>query len=117
MAKIRITESVDIDLKKKMWCCSRCEGEIHPAGESYLKGCLVYERSANEIYGPQIPIKQDSSEISYAPDSDFMRVVEFYCPNCGAMITVQYLPLGHPIVLDIELDVDKLKEKVVEQQK
>ena len=88
MTKIRITESVDIDLSKEMWCCSRCNGEIHPARESYLKGCLVYERPANEIYGPQIPIEKNASEISYSPDPDFMRVVEFYCPNCGAIMTV-----------------------------
>ena len=117
MIKMRITESLDIDLDKEMWCCSRCNAEIHSARESYLKGCLVYEKPASEIYGPPIPIKQDSATISYAPKPDFMRVVEFYCPNCGAIMTVQYLPPGHPLVLEIELDIDKLKEKAAEQQK
>jgi len=117
MTKMHITESLDIDLEKEMWCCSRCNAEIYSARESYLKGCLVYERPANEIYGPPIPIKRDAATISYAPVPDFMRVVEFYCPNCGAMITVQYLPPGHPIILEIELDIDKLKKKAAEQQK
>jgi acetone carboxylase gamma subunit len=44
-------------------------------------------------------------------------VIEFYCPECGTMITVQYLPPGHPIVTDIELDIDKLKERAAEQKK
>ena len=77
MTRMRITETVEIDLDKEMWCCSRCHAEIHPARESYLKGCLVYERPADEIYGPPIPIKQDSAAISYAPEPDFMRIVEF----------------------------------------
>ena len=117
MTKMRITESVDIDLEKEMWCCGRCNAEINSARESYLKGCLVYERPANEIYGPPIPIKRDAATISYAPEPDFMRVVEFYCPHCGAMMTVQYLPPGHPIISEIELDIDKLKERAVEQQR
>mgnify|MGYP001066167882 CR=1 FL=1 len=66
MTKMRITETVEIDLDKEMWCCRRCHAEIHTARESYLKGCLVYERPASEIYGPSIPIKQDSASISYA---------------------------------------------------
>ena len=117
MAKLRITESVDIDLDKEMWCCSRCQAEIISARESYLKGCLVYERPASEVYGPPVPVKGDTHVISYAPQPDFMRVVEFYCPNCGATMTVQYLPPGHPIVTEIEVDIDKLKEANKERQK
>ena len=113
----RITETLEIDLDKEMWCCNRCHADIYSARDSYLKGCLVYERPASEIYGPSIPIKQDSDTISYSPDPDFMRLVEFYCPNCGAIITVQYLPPGHPLVRDIELDIDKLKERSAEQSK
>jgi acetone carboxylase gamma subunit len=117
MTKMRITESVDIDLNKEMWCCSRCHAEIYSARDSYLKGCLVYERPASEIYGPAIPVKQDSASISYAPEPDFMRVIEFYCPKCGAQMSVQYLPPGHPIVSEISLDIDKLKKKAAEQKK
>lgn len=117
MTKMRITESVEIDLEKEMWHCRRCDVEIHPARESYLKGCLVYERPANEIYGPPIPVKKDGAVISHAPEADFMRVVEFYCPNCGALMTVQYLPPGHPFIFDIELDIDKLKERAKKQPK
>jgi len=117
MNRMRITETLEIDLDKEMWCCSRCHAEIHPARESYLKGCIVYEKPAEEIYGPAFPIMQDSAAISYAPDPDFMRVIEFYCPECAAIISMQYLPPGHPIVMDIELDIDNLKERAAEQKK
>ena len=117
MTTMRITETVEIDLNKEMWCCSRCNAEIHTAREPYLKGCLVYERPAEEIYGPSFPIRGGADAISYAADPDFMRVIEFYCPHCGAMITVQYLPPGHPVVPDIQLDIDKLKAREAEGEK
>ena len=117
MDKMRITESVDIDLEKEVWCCHRCGVELYSAKEPYLKGCLVYERPAKEVYGPPIPVKKDSTVISYAPEADFMRLVEFYCPNCGALMTVQYLPPGHPIIFDIELNIDKLKERAKRKPK
>jgi acetophenone carboxylase len=49
--------------------------------------------------------------VSYAPDPNLVRILEFYCPGCGSQVEVQYLPPGHPIPRDIELDIDKLKEK------
>ena len=39
---------------------------------------------------------------------DFCRLLEFYCPGCGVMIENEYLPPGHPITHDIELDLDAL---------
>jgi acetophenone carboxylase len=111
MDRIRITETTEIDLDREMWCCGQCHTEIYTARESYLKGCLVYERPAEEIYGPPIHFKANPGFVSYAADTDFMRILEFYCPGCGALITVQYLPPGHPIVMDIQLDLDKLKRK------
>jgi acetone carboxylase, gamma subunit len=110
MAKKRITDSLDIDLDSEMWCCHSCGGAIHSAREPYFKGSLVYERPANEIYGDSFQLSKDVS-ISYNPNPDFMRIVEFYCPSCGAMLSVQYLPPGHPVPVEIQLDIDKLKAK------
>ncbi len=38
--------------------------------------------------------------------------MEFYCPGCGTQIETEYLPPGHPITHDIELDVASLKERL-----
>lgn len=111
MNKVRVTEYLDIDLERETWCCHRCNGEIISAREPYWKGCLVYERAPSDIYGAPIEIAKDSF-VSYCPHPDFVRVIEFYCPSCGIMVEVQYLPPGHPIPVDIEIDIDKLKEKV-----
>jgi len=113
--KVRITEYLDIDLRKEMWCCNRCGSEIVSAREPYIKGCLVYERPGSEVYGPPIEVAEGQC-VSYAPDPSFMRIIEVYCPACGVMIEVQYLPPGHPITFDIQLDIDKLKERYLKEQ-
>ena len=87
--KKQITENLDIDLEKELWCCNRCGHELISARENYKKGCLVYIRK----------------------DPAWAMLVEFYCPGCGTMIENEMLPPGHPVTHDIELDIDKLKEK------
>jgi acetone carboxylase gamma subunit len=113
MARVRVTESLDIDLGDEKWCCHSCGAVINSAREPYMKGCLVYEKAASEIYGDAIQLSDDTV-ISYAPDPDFMRLCEFYCPGCGALISVQYLPPGHPIPVEIQLDIDQLKAQRTE---
>jgi acetone carboxylase gamma subunit len=110
MTRKRITESLDIDLEAETWCCHSCGATLNSARESYMKGSLVYERPANEIYGDAFQLSRDTV-VAYAPDPDYMRIIEFYCPQCGALISMQYLPPGHPIPVDIQLDIDQLKAK------
>jgi acetone carboxylase gamma subunit len=105
--KVQITEYLDIDLDGEMWCCHQCGMELISAKDSYKKGCLVYERDPRTIYDPVIK----ESPWSFSPPADWVAIVEFYCPGCGIMIENELLPLGHPITHDIELDMDKLKQK------
>lgn len=105
--KRQITEYLDIELEKELWCCHRCGHELISARENYKKGCLVYIRKdPNTIYNSPL-----EGPFSFAPDPEWAMLVEFYCPNCGVMVENEMLPPGHPITHDIELDIDKLKEK------
>jgi len=104
--RLRITESLDVDVQRLMWCCNRCGKDLISASENYKKGCLVYARDPREIHRPII-----EGEYSWSPSPDWMRIVEFYCPHCQVMFEVEYLPPGHQITMDIELDVDSLREK------
>ena len=104
--KRQITESLDIDLEREMWCCNRCGVDLITAGENYKKGCLVYERDPSSIYQKMI-----EADYTFSPDPEWIRIVEFYCPGCGVMIENEFLPPGHPITHDIELDIDALKRK------
>ena len=105
--RIRVTEYVDLDLDRERWLCNRCGYEIGPARESYKKGCLFYERDPREIHPPLV-----HAEFTFSPDPLWVRIVEIYCPGCGTQIETEYLPPGHPITWDIEMDLDVLRERL-----
>lgn len=105
--RIRFTEYLDLDVKTEMWHCHSCDHALIGARESYKHGCLVAERDPREIHAPVL-----EGEYSFSPDPDWSRIVEFYCPNCGRQIETEYLPPGHPITHDIELDVNSLQRRL-----
>ncbi len=102
---VRITEYLDVDLDSEMWCCHKCGAELYSARENYKKGCLLFDRDPRTLYapatGPRSPI---------APNPEWCRYIEFYCPKCAALIEVEVLPPGHPLTWDIQLDLDSLHE-------
>jgi acetophenone carboxylase len=105
--RIRFTEYLDLDLDGEAWCCNRCNAELGSARRPYKEGCLVYERDPREIHPPLI-----EGAFTFSPDPDWVRILEFYCPGCGAQVETEYLPPGHPVTVDIELDVDRLKARL-----
>ena len=104
--KVRISEYLEIELQSERWCCQRCGHSLVPVYENYKKGCLVRERPLDEVHPPLV----EGSAYTFCPDKDFCRLIEFYCPQCGVMIENEYLPPGHPITHDIELDIEALKK-------
>jgi len=106
-SRIRVTEYLDLDVQQERWLCNRCGHEIGPARENYKKGCLLYDRDPREIHPPLV-----LAEFNFSPDPLWVRIVEIYCPGCGTQIETEYLPPGHPITWDIEIDLDSLKERL-----
>lgn len=105
--QIRFTEYLNLDLNNEKWCCHDCGTQLISARENYKRGCLVAERMPEEIHNPVI-----DGEYTFAPDKDWVRILEFYCPNCARQVETEYLPPGHPITHDIELDIDSLKARL-----
>jgi acetone carboxylase gamma subunit len=105
--KVHVTEHLEIDLQTEQWCCRPCGHALISARENYKKGCLVAERPLAEVHPPLV----EGQAYSFCPDPDYVRLIEFYCPNCGTMIENEYLPPGHPLTHDIELDVDSLRKR------
>ena len=105
--RIRFTEYLDLDIDHEQWHCHDCGHALISARENYKRGCLVAERMPQEIHNPVI-----DGPYSFAPDKDWVRIVEFYCPGCARQIETEYLPPGHPITHDIELDVDSLQARL-----
>ena len=105
--RIRFTEYLDLDLNDEHWYCHSCSSRLNSARECYKRGCLVAERDPREIHDPVI-----EGAYTFAPDPGWVRIIEFYCPHCARQIETEYLPPGHPITIDIELDVDSLRSRV-----
>ena len=104
---IRIAESLDLDLDRELWRCARCGRELGPARENCKHGLLVHERDPREIHRPLI-----DGPYNFAPNPEWIRVLEFYCPGCGVQVETEYLPPGHPITNTTEIDIDSLKERL-----
>jgi acetophenone carboxylase len=105
--RLRVTEYLDLDLDREQWMCNRCGRSLGPARRNYKKGCLVHDRDPHEIHPAIVP-----GSFSFSPDPLWVRIVEFYCPDCGTQVETEYLPPGHPITHDIEIDVEQLKERL-----
>ena len=104
--KIAMTEYLQIDLESERWLCRVCDHDIESARDNYKEGLLVYARDPSEIHKP---ILDESYEFTFAPDPEWVKIVEYYCPECGSMMEVEYLTPGHPPLHDIEFDIDALK--------
>lgn len=104
--QVDITEYLAINLDDETWQCRACSQVLGPARKSYKEGCLIADRDPGEIHDPVV-----EGEYGFAPDPEWCRIVEFYCPGCAALVEVEYLPPGHPLTHDLELDIDALKRK------
>jgi acetone carboxylase gamma subunit len=105
--RVQITEYLRIDLEAEQWECRRCERVLGNARDNYKRGLLVYDRDPREIHKPLLDPRKYVR--TYSPDPAWCRILEYYCPQCGTMLEVEYLPPGHPPLHDIELDIDALK--------
>jgi acetophenone carboxylase len=104
--RARITEYLEIDLDSELWMCASCGHELGGARGNYKHGCLVWERDPREVHRPVV-----EGDYTFAPDPEWCRILEFICPGCATLIEVEYLPPGHPVTHDIELDIDALKRR------
>jgi acetone carboxylase gamma subunit len=107
LERIRFTEYLDLDLNDGQWHCNSCGHGLISARKNYKRGCLVAERDPAEIH-PRVV----EGEYTFSPDPNWVRILEFYCPNCGRQVETEYLPPGHPITADIEVDIDSLKRRL-----
>ncbi|WP_205697126.1 acetone carboxylase subunit gamma [Conexibacter sp. SYSU D00693] len=105
----RITETLDVDLDTETWRCSRCGREHGSAHENYKRGLVVHRRDPAEVHRPLVD--PEAYEYTFAPDAAWCQMLEWYCPGCAVMVEVEYLPPGHPITHDIELDLDWLRRR------
>lgn len=104
--RLQVTPHLDIDSEAAAWICRHCETSLCGTDENYKHGCLVAERDPRTVHRETV-----EGEYTFAPDPEWCRIVEFYCPECGAMIENEYLPPGHPITDDISIDMAALDQE------
>ena len=109
MGKVHVAEYLDLDVEAERWACHSCGHDIGDARENYKKGLLIHERDPGEVHRPLI-----EGPFTFSPNPEWIRIVEFYCPGCGRQVETEYLPPGHPVTHDTEIDLDSLKRKLAE---
>jgi acetophenone carboxylase len=107
MTRVHLAEYLDLDTDSERWHCHSCGTDLGPAREDYKRGLLVYDRDPAEIHPPLI-----DGEFTFSPNPEWIRIVEFYCPGCGRQVETEYLPPGHPLTRDTEIDIDSLKRRL-----
>lgn len=111
--KLTMTEALTIDLDSETWHCRKCDHEIGPAAQSYKHGLKVRARDPGEVHQSILDDRQYSQ--TFAPRAEWVCILEYCCPSCALLVEAEYLPPGHPPVMDIELDVASLR-RVAEHQ-
>ncbi len=104
-----ITEYLAIDLDSETWLCRRCDGVLGSARRPYKEFTRVYNRDPREIHRPLLD--PERYEYTFAPDPRVCALLEFYCPSCGVLMEAEYTVPGLAPLLDLEIDVDRLKEQ------
>lgn len=105
--RIHIAEYLDVDLGAERWHCHDCGHDLGSARDDYKRGLLVAERDPEEIHPPGF-----DGEYTFSPKGNWIRIIEFYCPRCARQVETEYLPPGHPLTRDTELDIDAIKRRL-----
>ena len=106
-ARLKTAENLLLDLDGERWICERCEQDLGSARDNVKRGLLVAERDPREVHPPLI-----EGEFTFAPNPEWVRILEFYCPGCGTQLETEYLPPGHPITWTTQIDLDSLKHRL-----
>ena len=106
--KIAMTEALQIDLQRSTWICRKCGHEHGPADQSYKHGLLAHARDPREVH--QALLDPAQYRQTFAPQPEWVRIVEYYCPQCALLVEAEYLPPGHPPLHDMQFDLDRLRE-------
>ena len=105
--KVLMTEYLRVDLDAEQWECRVCDHVIGSATKSYKEGMLVHDRDPREIHPPILD--PERYKFTFSPDPEWVRILEYYCPNCGTQVETEYAIPGHPPLYDMQPDLPALR--------
>ena len=71
--------------------------------------CLVYVRKTSEEFAEVYSIQPQF------PDVQFNEIREFYCPGCLALLGVEVVPAGYPLMFEMLPDLDTFYREWLKQ--
>ena len=83
-----------------------CGHEFGPYTENWKHGARVRVRNTKESLGE---LYRDYE----ASNPEWMELREYLCPGCYAMLEVEALPPGYPVIFDFKPDLEAFYEKVL----
>jgi acetone carboxylase gamma subunit len=105
--RLHVGEYLDADLDTERWHCHSCGHDLGSVHDDYKRGLLVGEREPSEIHPAGF-----EGQYTFAPNGEWIRIIEFYCPECARQVESEYLPPGHPLTRDTEIDIDAIKARL-----
>ena len=105
--RLHIAEYLMADLTSERWHCRDCDRDLGSVHDDYKRGLLIRERDPAEVHPAGL-----EGTYTFAPDGEWIRILEFICPGCGRQVETEYLPPGHPITRDTEIDIASIKSRL-----
>lgn len=83
-----------------------CGHEFGPYTENWKHHARVYVRNTAES------LKELYRDYEHS-DPEWMELREYFCPGCYALLEVEALPPGYPVLFDFKPDLEGFYEKVL----
>jgi len=77
-----------------------CGQELGDYRANWKLSCQVYVRRTREEMAEVISVEEA------IPNVDLMQMREFYCPGCYALLAVEVVPVGYPVIFEMLPDLD-----------
>jgi acetone carboxylase gamma subunit len=77
-----------------------CGQEFGDYRVNWKLSCRVYVRKTRQEMAEVVTIEEA------VPNSDLVEMREFYCPGCFALLGVEVVPAGYPVIFEMLPDLD-----------
>jgi len=77
-----------------------CGHELGDYRINWKLGCRVYARRTTEEMAEVVSVEEA------IPDANLVEIREFYCPGCFALLGVEVVPAGYPVIFEMLPDLD-----------
>ena len=81
-----------------------CGHTFGPLEQNWKEGARILVRDTEELL-------EEIYDPYHRCDPQWMQLREFYCPGCFALLEVEAVPPGYPVIYDFKPDIDAFYEQ------